>query len=348
MSGGTLSAAELADVRAHLEACARCREAAARATLERQLFGFDDERHLDDEQLAAYVDGRVDAADREIAETHLEHCADCRRLIDEIRRPVAPPRRSRWLLAVAAGTLLVLLAGAMYFLMRRTTPSPDAPVVVDTALTGPATVTETTATAPRSYGRADWDALVREALATGVVAAPAIIGELSGPPDPLRGSSKPAQSSLSPAATAIDATRPEFQWRTDGDAEAIVAIARGDEEILRSAVLRQTRWTPSRDLTRDQTYSWTVELRRSDGTRAVLPPPSEPMALFRVLSAAEHEEWAAAQRSGDPLLRGLVAARLGLRAEATRELSRYAEQHPESAAAARLRDSLAAWPGAAP
>lgn len=356
LAAGTLSAAETRELQEHLAGCASCRELAARpvrATLERQLFGFDDERHLDDAQLAGSVDGTLDAAEREIAETHLEQCAACRADVADLRTAAArrpPHRRARVPLAVAAGTLLVVL-GAAYLVSRRPTPPSSPPVAVDTMSTTTATAsTGTTTTAPVSYGRAEWDALVRDALATGTIVAPAVIRELAGRPDVLRGTA-PAETSLQwPVATAIDTTRPEFRWSAGGGAEWVVAVARGEDELLRSDVLRETRWTPPRDLARAETYSWTVEVRSADGTRSVLPPPSEPMALFRVLSAAEHEEWAEAQRrhSGDALLLGLVAARLGLRREAERELARYAEQHPDSAVAARLYQSLRTWPGARP
>jgi anti-sigma factor RsiW len=341
LTAGTPSAAEATELREHLAGCEACRELAAgpaRATLERQLFGFDDARHLDEEQLAGYVDGALDAADREIVETHLEDCAVCRADVANLRLPAAP-RRSRSLLAIAAVvTLLLLAAGAIFLLLRRPAPSPPTqPVIVDTT---PATTT----TAPASYGRAEWDALVRDALATGAIAAPSIITDLAGRPDPLRGPVSGDASLQWPVATAVDSARPEFRWT--GEGESIVAIARDEDEVLRSEVLREPRWTPPRDLSRGQIYSWTVELRRPDGTRVVLPPPSEPMARFRVLSAAGHEEWAEAQRRhpDDALLLGLVAARLGLRAEAERELARHARQHPDDATAARLRDSLRKWP----
>ncbi len=59
-------------------------------------------QHLDAETLSAYVDGRLDAADRGVASAHLGGCDDCRRELAELRAtvlllrglPQYAPRRS--------------------------------------------------------------------------------------------------------------------------------------------------------------------------------------------------------------------------------------------------------------
>jgi hypothetical protein len=73
--------------------------------------------HLTYERLAAYVEGRVDQVDREIADSHLKLCAQCAWEIDELRefatemnayparefQPAAPPSLGKKLVSLAKG-----------------------------------------------------------------------------------------------------------------------------------------------------------------------------------------------------------------------------------------------------
>lgn len=66
------------------------------------------------EQVAAFVDHRLDGAERSVVESHLAECADCRSEVVEIERLVRGVRRHRVRsvaaggLAVAAGLMLVV------------------------------------------------------------------------------------------------------------------------------------------------------------------------------------------------------------------------------------------------
>jgi hypothetical protein len=81
---------------------------------------MNEQAHLTDEELAAFVDGGLDAVSRQRAELHLVDCDDCRSLITSASRPIAPdaarPRRG-WIavagLAAAAAIVLVVRPGGV-------------------------------------------------------------------------------------------------------------------------------------------------------------------------------------------------------------------------------------------
>lgn len=90
-----LEAAELLALDDHLATCAACRErlremkprSVALSALRASLQAADQTApaHLLHEQLLAYAEGRLDAADRELAEGHLEFCPRCAAQAQELR-----------------------------------------------------------------------------------------------------------------------------------------------------------------------------------------------------------------------------------------------------------------------
>jgi hypothetical protein len=83
---------------------------------------MNDDSHLDDETIAAFVDGGLDADERQRAEAHLLVCDECRGLAASTSRLATPTESARarpWLvaggLAAAAGIVLLLM------------PAPPAP-----------------------------------------------------------------------------------------------------------------------------------------------------------------------------------------------------------------------------
>ena len=144
------SAAETLNVQTHSAVCENCREKLARIVQPRKAFAaihnsflFDDlaqePEHLPFEQLEFFVDKKLDEVDREIAESHLSFCEECKQDLADLqvyRNIAAAPsvvitaedKKSFWqrLLAfdsiagfapVAAVLLLAILFGA-WFLMR--------------------------------------------------------------------------------------------------------------------------------------------------------------------------------------------------------------------------------------
>lgn len=74
------------------------------------------ERHLEADEVAAYVDGAVAGDERQRIQAHLATCADCRQEMHEIlgvvrALPAKPPSRRRiWLPAAAAAVIAIVLA----------------------------------------------------------------------------------------------------------------------------------------------------------------------------------------------------------------------------------------------
>jgi len=147
-----LAAAETLAVQKHVAACETCRERLARETgatkafsALRNDFAFGDfsaeQEHLPYEQLALFVDGKLDAVDCEIAESHFAVCAECTKDLTDIRSfqtiaaaPFLPKRsaeiqvKSYWqrifafdsigsFAPVAAAILVAVFLGA-WFLLR--------------------------------------------------------------------------------------------------------------------------------------------------------------------------------------------------------------------------------------
>ena len=94
-----LSHAELLAVQTHIHDCAPCRARleqavdanAAFLSLQKQMtsdgFNFQDEpEHVPYEQLALYVDNKLDEVEREIAESHLAICVECSSDLVDLRR----------------------------------------------------------------------------------------------------------------------------------------------------------------------------------------------------------------------------------------------------------------------
>ncbi|MBC7909194.1 MAG: zf-HC2 domain-containing protein [Pyrinomonadaceae bacterium] len=86
-----LAPAQLIQMDEHLAACAECRRMLGADKAERQMLSFSTDldsvatvEHLDDEQLAAYADGALNAAEAEIIESHLVVCARCELLASEL------------------------------------------------------------------------------------------------------------------------------------------------------------------------------------------------------------------------------------------------------------------------
>ena len=274
--------------------------------------------HPDHEELVAFVDGALAAAEREIVESHLDDCARCSTDVgDLVALRTAKPRRARLRIIVTAAAAAAI--AAMVILLR-SDDSVAPPARTPAAAPPPPVVTETTATVqtdtvekPR-YAKAEWERLVNAAIATGVLPFPK---DFAHKPDALRGGDEGAKGNLHPTGVYVDETRPRFTWPARDGATYVVSIYSGDEEIARSEPLTSTTWTPRRPLPRGKTYIWQVEATSGD-TRTILPAPPAPPAMFRVVSARDREELALARREhpDDHALHAVLAARAGLREEA--------------------------------
>lgn len=84
------------------------------ARKEQPMTGHPDARHFSDEQLAAFLDGRLTSDEHRRALAHFAMCAACRREMSTARRLLAPPRARAWL---PVGGVVTALAAALAFVM---------------------------------------------------------------------------------------------------------------------------------------------------------------------------------------------------------------------------------------
>lgn len=82
-----------------------------------------DETHLNDEEIAAFVDGGLEAETRLRVEAHLLGCDDCRGIVAAAGRLLAPPvRRAQRRVLLVTG---LAAAAALLLVVRPGTRSPD-------------------------------------------------------------------------------------------------------------------------------------------------------------------------------------------------------------------------------
>jgi len=328
-----LDPAELLDALAHLRSCGTCAArgedlaaeggAGVRGVLRMPAV----ERHLDPEtELIAYVDGTLDRAERELADTHLDDCALCRADVEDLRAFARPRRGQRrvWTAALAVAATVAVIVTALSLVRQQTADAPPAISTPPLAATAAPPLTPPARPAPAAtYGVAEWQTLVAEARATGRLPFPRDLDELRGRPEVLRGVDDAADETLQPAGVVVDGLRPELTWPARERATYVVVIYEDTTEIARSPELRDARWTPDRPLTRGRTYSWEVAVSIG-GTTEILPSPPVPPARFRIVSARDHEALERARREHprDFLLLAVLSARAGLRDDAVNGLRR--------------------------
>jgi anti-sigma factor RsiW len=349
---GDLGAADVAAVGRHIGTCAEC-VALSRGHVDADHFvsmirgQFHDEwsEHPDlDSELFAYVDGTLDGAERGRIEDHLGGCLRCRQDVEDLaaeqKNLVRPaPWNGEWL-AAAAILCVALLTGIAVVRSgvigsHRQQPVPAVPVRVIRQ--------ERPTAAP--HGKPEWDAFVREALARGSIARPAVIAGLRWSPDALRGTPSGAAAALTPAGVVVETDTPWFRWTGDErGATYDVSVYDGDRLIMRSPPLRERSWAATRALRRGHTYDWQV-VQTSPGSRRVIPEPPAPPAQFTVMDAESWNEINEARRlvPEDHLLVALLFARAGVQSSARQELTQYLRDHPDDTRAAGLLESLDRW-----
>jgi len=291
----------------------------------RDALGVAEGDHPTYEMMAAVVDRTADDVTREIVESHCEVCPRCVEEMRDLRAFAGEAAPSMWprMTAAAAGVIAVALAGAWYF----TRPRPETPVVHPRVVVA------------SGYGRADWDAAVRDALARGAVES----SQQWPAADPLRGSAGEAATEMNPVHAIVDSTTPLLTWRAR-PGPYVVSVYEALERVAQSPVLDSAEWQVAPPLTRGKTYAWQVELRRGASVE-LLPAPPAPLALFRVLDERSSADLAEARRRfpDDHLLLGVLEARSGMQREALADLRAHATRHPDDRKAAALAESVARW-----
>lgn len=347
---GDVAPGEARAVLAHLRTCARCAASSRRehsggaaARMQASLAtGPLDDSHAEFDTLLGYIRGELEDADALAIAAHLEACASCADDAETIRAeerkfaaaaplPLRGPRRRTWLPALAAAAALAAAIGLAW----------RAQIGSDSAAPPPPARRVAVARAP--VRPAEWTALVDAARSSGRLPS-ADLRDLQSSRGELRGEPTAAAAAerFVPAATVIDETRPRFFWpAVDGAASYQLLIADDHDRIITGSPTSQTAADAPRELQRGQTYQWQVRVV-GGGVERYAPEPPERAPRFRVATAREHDELAAARRQfpADHLLAAAIAARAGMHAEASRELDALGADPAAAALAASLRASL--------
>ncbi len=303
------------------------------------------------DDVAAYVDGSMDAEDRAAFEEMMALDAALRDEVDDVRalraallREAAPSWRwAAWTgLAAAAGLAAMLLwrAAPPDTGTRPTTPALAPPVAQlrdggrDVALRSDGSI------AGLPSLPLETRAAVVAALRDGELRQPDALGPLRGSVGTLMGAGDAATLRvLSPLATFVRSDRPTFRWTGHKDARAYELVV-FDEALAKVGGVRvagATEATLPQPLARGRTYVWQVAAVGRKG-RTVAPAPPEPEARFRVLGDAEAAalDRALAVASESDLVAAVLLARAGVRDEAEDHLARLVAANPGSGEAARL------------
>jgi len=185
-------------------------------------------------------------------------------------------------------------------------------------------------------------AAVREALTSGRIDVAARVTTLQRERGTLMGNTAAGGfDAVSPLATMLRGTRPEFSWTQLGE-DATYRVEVYDEGrnlVLQSPAVHDLAWTADRELARGHDYVWQVIATRGN-ERLVAPRPPAPEAHFGVVDDAAAARLDAATRSGSHLVRALAYAREGVVDDARRELDVLARLNPGSSQVQRLARNL--------
>jgi len=182
---------------------------------------------------------------------------------------------------------------------------------------------------------------IAKALVAEKIERPAVLDSLTPESTTLRGNgNKGAPFTLvSPGRTVIIENRPVFKWEQLSGASAYrvyVLDSRGRQvaksEDLPSAI---TEWNPSTPLDRGNIYSWVV-IAVVDGKEIVSPGAAAPAMKFQVLSANDLQKLDQLKRTRSHLVLGVFYAKVGLLAEAERELGALVRLNPNLQVAKQL------------
>lgn len=305
-----------------------------------------DADHPPYDTLEAFVDGRLDAVDSEIAESHLAVCTQCADDVEDLRAvrrditPLTTPRAPRWWMpAAAAAAAAVALT---VWISRSTSPSTEPQ---DQVVAATPSVTTAPALAPPADPLSAVDrALVDRVRSAGRLEVPASIATLRGTQGTLLGrSADTVLVPLAPLGTAVVSARPSFSWHPVKGAQAYSVAVYDDRftEVTRSPRVSGTSWVATKDLPRDRALSWQVTAHLN-GADIVGPAPPQPEARFKVIDQATANSIAGLREhlASRPLELGILLAKQGLLADAAEQLRRAESEPATSATAKALLSSL--------
>lgn len=312
------------------------------------------------DDLAAYVEGRLDREERALLEERLASDPELRQEVDDLRtlhRQMARPRGTlRWLRPLPLAALAAAATVAVMAVMSWRRPPIEVPPAVGSAGSSPAAIASVKDGDRHLALSADgavsgWpglDAGLRAAVTDalrGTLPAPQGLAPLQSRPGALMGTESPGATFAlrSPLGTRVSTDRPTLRWTPPPGARTY-EVAVYDQDLrqqLASGPVAGTEWTPATPLARGKTYLWQVSAVTPSG-RITAPAPPAPEARFEVASPAvmaevEHRR---APAPASHLVAALAFVQAGLLDDAEAELQALAADNPGSPEVARLREAL--------
>lgn len=316
---GEVSPDEVVSIARHLSACSECRALSEEEWSLRDLaLGLEAlDEHPDPDELLAYAEGTLSAAERASVASHVITCARCREDVDD-RRQIAVAQRRPWpRVAIAVAAALVLMIVTALLWRRRDT---DLPQVVSTT---PPTETVTTTTAPPTPPdvMARLDPSLRRVAASlidGTLPSAAILSALRPPGERERGPQTDGVdfSVVSPVGEVVGDARPLFRWRGATGPFSVEIFDDRMQLIAESPPLTAHEWRPPEPLPRSRVLTWAVRLE-ADGKSWIAPRPPDPPARFRIASSSAID---AARARESALEAALIYAQEGMIDEARRKM----------------------------
>jgi len=334
-----LSPGEQTAAARHLVVCEACRNRVGESAVVQETFaslrhsidtqGGLEPIHIPYEQLEAYVDNKIDDADREIVDSHVEQCRVCKdELRDlqtfreahyatgtETRLPYPQHSRDReetaWrkfslafrsprYLAGATAVAMLIVAGVVVprlFLRRG-----SAPVVAEQLPASPphGHASPTTEQPPVALSLPGTPPPGLPKNLAQKLEMPSDLVPLIGQRGTLMGSSDENASLTlrSPVGTFIQTARPTFRWHgLKGATEYKVQVFDSSlNEVVTSPSITATVWESGKPLQRGRVYLWQVMAVK--GTENIVSPaPPAPQAKFKVIDQFQASELDKLKRS---------------------------------------------------
>lgn len=348
----TLSPAEILALHGHLETCPDCRGALEDAALARmpavntalvigELLSEAPDSHLTEEEMVAFVAGRLPEPQRAEAGRHLAACEACRDSVAAMEAVRDQPagglarvygvRWYSWAGAIAAA--LLVAAVIHYWPVGRRSATPaivaslhDAGGTIELDANGTLRGLENTSPEERNLVRA---ALQRRSLPAGPNMPAVAPGVLLSP----TAAPQPPFSPIGPMNTRVLPDRPVFTWQPYPGASYYEVLVTSEklDPLARSGRITATQWQPETPLPRDTVLLWQVRAWHNGEMTSTPAPPAQP-ARFEIAgaqTAARLEQLRASPRPSH-LLAAVLCAQEGLREEAAKEMQALARENPDS------------------
>jgi hypothetical protein len=296
--------------------------------------------HLDYDILESYVDGRADAIDREIVESHASFCVSCGRELRDLETFASQIRRHRrlWMPIGVAAAIAAFMIGLFTYFQHSTTGvvalhdgGREVRLLSDGHLAGLSGLT------------AGDELRIGRAMRAGTLAVPADASQLARAGEALRSverTSSPIEP-LAPIGCIIVSDKPTFEWTSIPGARYRVEVFSDHfRPVADSGLIDATHWTVPQSLPRGATYAWQVTAVTDAGLETTAPAPPAPEARFAVVDETDAQTIQRLSQTGSHLALGVAYAEAGATADAKRELEALAAENRGSDIAVRLLQSL--------